>query len=134
MKIALTGLLAAAANILGGCSGSTGPVTQPDFPAVTVRELTHGGHQLAPHYERQKYSCKMHGVGLCDEWPLVPYPDAWVEGAFEVALEPGMVLCVEALVSPEGGDFSIKLEDQVLITETGCETLTTYPFDERLMG
>ncbi|TKA95957.1 aminopeptidase P family protein [Cereibacter changlensis] len=103
-------------------------------PGITVRELTHGGRRLAPHYERQKYSCKMHGVGLCDEWPLVPYPDAWVEGAFEVALEPGMVLCVEALVSPEGGDFSIKLEDQVLITETGHENLTRYPFDPALMG
>ena len=55
-------------------------------------------------------------------------------GAFDAALEPGMVLCVEALVSPEGGDFSIKLEDQVLITETGCENLTRYPFDPRLMG
>ncbi|QYK39950.1 MAG: aminopeptidase P family protein [Paracoccaceae bacterium] len=103
-------------------------------PGVTIRELTHGGHQLAPEYWRQKYSCKMHGVGLCDEWPFVPYPDAWVDGAFEVTLEPGMVLCVEALVSPEGGDFSIKLEDQVLITETGVENLTRYPFDPRLMG
>ncbi len=101
-------------------------------PGVSIRELTFGGHQLAPDCWRQKYSCKMHGVGLCDEWPFVPYPDAWVEGAFEVALEPGMVLCVEALVSPEGGDFSIKLEDQVLITETGHENLTTYPFDPRL--
>lgn len=103
-------------------------------PGVTVRDLTFGGHDLAPEYWRQKYSCKMHGVGLCDEWPFVPYPDAWVEGAFDVALEPGMVLCVEALVSPEGGDFSIKLEDQVLITETGFENLTTYPFDAALMG
>jgi len=38
------------------------------------------------------------------------------------------------LVSPVGGDFSIKLEDQVLITETGYENLTVYPFDDRLMG
>ena len=45
-----------------------------------------------------------------------------------------MVLCVEALVSPEGGDFSIKLEDQVLVTESGYENLTKYPFDDRLMG
>ncbi len=103
-------------------------------PGVTIRELTFGGHQLEDRYWKQKYSCKMHGVGLCDEWPFVPYPDAWVDGAFEVALEPGMVLCVEALVSPEGGDFSIKLEDQVLITDTGCENLTSYPFDERLLG
>ena len=43
-----------------------------------------------------------------------------------------MVLCVEALVSPEDGDFSIKLEDQVLITENGFENLTNYPFDPAL--
>ena len=45
-----------------------------------------------------------------------------------------MVLCVEALVSPEGGDFSNKLEDQVLITEDGFENLTTCEFDKVLMG
>jgi Xaa-Pro dipeptidase len=103
-------------------------------PGVTIKELVFGGHQLATSHWNQKYSCKMHGVGLCDEWPFVPYPDTWVEGAFDVALEPGMVLCVEALVSPEGGDFSIKLEDQVLITDTGYENLTRYPFDTSLMG
>lgn len=103
-------------------------------PGVSIKELVFGGHQLDDLYWKQKYSCKMHGVGLCDEWPYVNYPDGWTEGAFDAALEPGMVLCVEALISPEGGDFSIKLEDQVLITETGCENLTRYPFDERLMG
>ena len=103
-------------------------------PGVTIRELVFEGHQLEDRYWKQKYSCKMHGVGLCDEWPYVHYPDGWMEGAFDAHLEPGMVLCVEALVSPEGGDFSIKLEDQVLITETGCENLTRYPFDPRLMG
>ena len=45
-----------------------------------------------------------------------------------------MVLCVEALVGAKGGDFSIKLEDQVLVTETGVENLTSYPFDAALMG
>jgi Xaa-Pro aminopeptidase len=45
-----------------------------------------------------------------------------------------MVLCVEALVSPQGGDFSIKLEDQVLVTDEGFENLTNYRFDEALMG
>jgi Xaa-Pro dipeptidase len=103
-------------------------------PGTTIRELVFGGHTLAPQYQTQKYSCKMHGVGLCDEWPYVTYPDGWDDGAMEAALEPGMVLCVEALVSPEGGDFSIKLEDQVLITDTGFENLTTYPFDPRLLG
>ncbi len=103
-------------------------------PGVSIKELVFGGHKLDPQYQVQKYSCKMHGVGLCDEWPYVNYPEDWTEGAFDAVLEPGMVLCAEALVSPEGGDFSVKLEDQILITETGCENLTHYPFDARLMG
>ncbi|MEO1453388.1 MAG: dimethylsulfonioproprionate lyase DddP [Pseudomonadota bacterium] len=103
-------------------------------PGVTIHELVHNGHQLEDQYWKQKYSCKFHGVGLCDEWPHVDYPDKYHEGAWDYALEPGMVLCAEALVSPEGGDFSIKLEDQVLITEDGFENLTKYPFDPRLMG
>lgn len=103
-------------------------------PGVAIEDLVRGGHPLAPEYWAQKYSCKMHGVGLCDEWPYVPYPDGWIPGAFDAVLEPGMVLCVEALVSPEGGDFSIKLEEQVLITERGYENLTRYPFDPALLG
>ncbi|MEO0918329.1 MAG: M24 family metallopeptidase, partial [Pseudomonadota bacterium] len=85
-------------------------------------------------YQVRKYGCAMHGVGLCDEWPHVDYPDTMLKGAFDYSLEPGMVLCVEALVAEDGGDFSIKLEDQVVVTETGFENLTTYPFDAALMG
>ncbi len=103
-------------------------------PGVSLTELTFGGHVLEDQFQKQKYGCMMHGVGLCDEWPLVAYSDKWVDGAFDYVLEPGMVLCVEALVGAEGGEFSIKLEDQVLITEDGYENLTKYPFDDALMG
>lgn len=103
-------------------------------PGVAFRDLVVNGHRLPENCQKQKYGLMMHGVGLCDEWPLIAYPDQYVEGAFEDHLQPGMVLCVEALISPEGGDFSIKLEDQVLITDTGHENLTRYPFDARLMG
>ena len=101
---------------------------------VNIQDLSRNTHVLHDKYQAQKYSCLMHGVGLCDEWPLVAYPDKMVEGAFDHELRAGMVLCVEALVGEEGGDFSIKLEDQVLITENGFENLTTYPWDAALMG
>ena len=103
-------------------------------PGVSFRDLTFGGHRLDDKYQKLKYGAKMHGVGLCDEWPLIVYPDHYMEGAFDYELKPGMVMCVEALVAEEGGDFAIKLEDQVLLTETGHEILTTYPLDTRLMG
>ena len=62
------------------------------------------------------------------------YRDKLGEDAFDYEIQAGMVLCVEALVSPEGGDFSIKLEDQVLVTEKGYENLSKPPFDKCLMG
>ncbi|MEM9009637.1 MAG: dimethylsulfonioproprionate lyase DddP [Pseudomonadota bacterium] len=103
-------------------------------PGVPFRELSFGGHLLPAEFVDSRYGCKMHGVGLCDEWPSILYPEDFVEGAFEDVLQPGMMLCVEVLLAHRGGDFSIKLEDQVLITEDGYENLTTYPFDARLLA
>ena len=104
---------------------------KPDTP---FRDLTFNGHQLDSQYDKGKYSCRFHGVGLCDEWPLISYSDNFIDGAFDYKLKAGMVLCVEALVSPEKGDFSIKLEDQVLVTEDGFENITQFPFCPHLMG
>lgn len=103
-------------------------------PGISINELSSGTHVLHDKYQAQKYGCLIHGVGLCDEWPMIAYPDTHVDGAFDYELQPGMTLCVEALVGEVGGDFSIKLEDQVLITEDGYENLTKYPFDAALMG
>jgi Xaa-Pro aminopeptidase len=103
-------------------------------PGVMIPDLTANCHKLDDKFQAQKYGCLMHGVGLCDEWPLVAYPDKAVAGAFDYPIEAGMVLCVEAAVGEVGGDFTIKLEDQVLITEDGYENLTTYEFDKALMG
>ena len=103
-------------------------------PGLMMPELVEKSHRLDAEFQAQKYGCIAHGVGLCDEWPVVTYPDDVIPGSFDYPLEAGMVLSFEALVSPEGGDFSIKLEDQILVTENGFENLTTYPFDPRLMG
>ncbi len=47
------------------------------------------------------------------------------DGVFEV----GMTLCVESLVGRDGGREAVKLEQQVLVTETGVELLSTFPLD-----
>ena len=49
-------------------------------------------------------------------------------------LEPGQTLCVESYMGEVGGREGVKLEQQVLITETGYELLSTFPFDEELLG
>ena len=103
-------------------------------PGVHFKDLTFKGHQLNNTYKKQQYSCRFHGVGLCDEFPLIAYSEDYEEGAFDYVLQPGMTLCVEALISRENGEFSIKLEDQLLVTESGYENLTSYPFDEKFLN
>ena len=39
-------------------------------PGVSMRSLSENCHRLNENYQKQKYGCMMHGVGLCDEWPL----------------------------------------------------------------
>ena len=103
-------------------------------PGTPMREVVFGGHLLPEAFVPGRYSCKMHGVGLCDEWPSIKYPEDHVDGAFDHGIEPGMMLCVEALIQTPGSGFAIKLEDQVLVTEDGPELLTAYPYDPRLMA
>jgi Xaa-Pro aminopeptidase len=102
-------------------------------PGVSFDELVFGGHQLPEYLVPGQYSCRFHGVGLCDEWPLIAYPKDHVPGAFDYELQAGQMLCVEALVGSEEAGFSIKLEDQVLITPEGFENLTTYPHDQKFL-
>ena len=103
-------------------------------PGVAFRELTFGGHMLPDALIPQRYGVKMHGVGLCDEWPAIAYPEDWVPGAFDYVLEPGMAFTVEVYAGEVGGREGVKLEDQLLITENGFENLTRAPFDPRLLG
>ena len=103
-------------------------------PGIHFKDLTDGGHMLPGRFVVQRYGAKMHGVGLCDEWPLITYPEDWEPGLFDYDTKPGMMLCVEVYLGEVGGSFGIKLEDQILITEDGHERLTHYPWDKRLMG
>ena len=103
-------------------------------PGVGFRELTERGHRLPEQYREQRYGVMMHGVGLCDEFPAIYYPEDFIDGAFDYVLEPGMTLCVEAYVGAVGSKNGVKLEDQVLITEHGHENLTKISFDDRLLA
>ncbi|WP_084168796.1 M24 family metallopeptidase [Hellea balneolensis] len=102
-------------------------------PGISFNELTFKGHVLPEAFQDQKYCVKMHGVGLCDEYPSIYYEDHFIEGAFEGELQPGMTLCVEAYIGKVGGIDGVKLENQILITEDGYENLTPYPYEERLL-
>ena len=98
-------------------------------PGATFRELTEFSRPLGDEFVEGRYSVSMHGVGLCDEYPAIPYPQDYEPGDDGV-LEEGMVICVEGLAAPAGGREAVKLEEQVLITADGHEQLSSYPLEE----
>ena len=98
-------------------------------PGVTFRELTERLRPLGDEFVDGRYSVAMHGVGLCDEYPAIPYPQDYEPGDDGV-LQEGMVMCVEALAAPAGGREAVKLEEQVLITADGYVQLSSYPLEE----
>lgn len=103
-------------------------------PGMTFEEVTKSGLLLPEDCRPQRYGVMMHGVGLCDEYPSIRYPEDLECHGYDGILEPGMALCVEAYVGRVGGKEGVKLEDQVIITETGFENLTNYPFEESLLS
>lgn len=102
-------------------------------PGLGFIELTKKAHRLPEEYRAQQYSVICHGVGLCDEYPSIRYIDDMESSSYDGVFEPGMVVCVEAYVGAVGGRNGVKLENQVLITETGYEDLTSFPFEDSFL-
>jgi Xaa-Pro aminopeptidase len=103
-------------------------------PGATFKELMEGGHRLPEKYRPLRYGVKFHGVGLCDEFPAIFYPEDWEGAGYDGVLEEGMCLCVEVYAGAVGAGVGIKLEDQVVVTADGYENLTRYPFEARLLA
>jgi len=80
-------------------------------PGKSFRDLVFGGRPLPEEFQPLRYGVKMHGVGLCDEWPSIMYPQDFTEGRFDYELEPGMLICVEAYIGAKGGREGVKLEE-----------------------
>jgi len=103
-------------------------------PGTGFRELAERGFRLPDSFLPNRYSALIHGVGLCDEYPFVPYREDFEAFGYDGVVEPGMVLCAESYVGEVGGEEGVKLEQQVLITERGPQVLSTYPFEDELLG
>jgi Xaa-Pro dipeptidase len=103
-------------------------------PGVGYRELSERAFRLPEAYRANRYSVIAHGVGLCDEYPAVYYPEDDEKTGYDGAFEAGMTICLESYIGEEGGAEGVKLEEQVLITRDGAELLSSYPFEDEAFG
>lgn len=95
-------------------------------PGTSFAEFNEKSWRIPEAHIPYRYSLAVHGVGMADEWPVIPLHVDWGPGAMSGHLEPGMVVCVESLIAEEGSE-SIKLETQVLVTEGGYKRLDSFP-------
>ena len=101
-------------------------------PGRTFREIAEVAYRLPETLVPQMNRAIAHGIGLCNEYPLIVNRE-YVDGAYDGVLQEGMVLCVESYVGERGGREGVKLEEQVLITASGAVKLSSFPFDDALL-
>jgi Xaa-Pro dipeptidase len=73
-------------------------------------------------------------VSLYGGWPTILGRGFFDENSEDGEVTPGMTLCVESYIGEVGGPDGVKLEEQVLVTESGYRLLSDYPFETTLLG
>ncbi len=97
-------------------------------PGLPFKEFTEKSWKLPEEYYGNRYSCMVHGVGLCDEWPLIKYPTDG--GQRDGHFEKNMTITVESYIGKVGGKEGVKLEQQYLVGEKKLELLSHHPLEE----
>ncbi len=96
-------------------------------PGLSFKEFTEKSWKLPEEYYGNRYSCMVHGIGLCDEWPMIRYPTDG--GQREGYFEKNMTITVETYIGKVGGKEGVKLEQQYLVGENGLELMSHHPLE-----
>ena len=102
-------------------------------PGLSFREYSEQAWAIPDRYVANRYYLSAHGCGLTGEYPYLYHRMDFPDAGYDGLVEPGMTLCVESYIGDESGGEGVKLEQQVLITETGTELLSAFPFEDSLL-
>ena len=103
-------------------------------PGMTFRDYARQAWEIPERYFANRYYLSAHGCGMTGEYPYLYHRADFPDAGYDGVIEPGMTLCVESYIGEAGGKEGVKLEQQVLITETGIELLSAFPFEDDLLA
>jgi len=95
---------------------------------MSFKEFTEKSWKLPDEYYGNRYSCMVHGIGLCDEWPMIRYPTDG--GQREGCFEKNMTITVETYIGKVGGKEGVKLEQQYLVGQNYLELMSHHPLED----
>ncbi|MDR5734175.1 Xaa-Pro peptidase family protein [Caballeronia sp. LZ025] len=96
---------------------------------MTFKEFADRAWTIPDQYIKNRYCCLAHGIGMVDEYPSIAHQVDWDSAGYDGRFEAGMTICVESYIGAEGGTQGVKLEQQVVIGEAGCVSLTGCGFE-----
>jgi Xaa-Pro aminopeptidase len=102
-------------------------------PGVSFREYSERAWDIPDRYFANRYYLSAHGVGLTGEYPYLYHRHDYAQAGYDGVIEPGMTICVESYIGEQNGAEGVKLEQQLLVTETGNELLSKFPFETDLL-
>jgi len=103
-------------------------------PGVAYAEIADRAWVVPTEHQASRYYAVGHGLGMSGEFPNIPHKKAGQAYPLPGAVERGMVICIESYIGCAAAGQGVKLEEQLLVTDTGCERLSSLPFDHRLDG
>lgn len=103
-------------------------------PGLTFAEYGRRAWDLPERFAAHRYYVSSHGVGMTGEYPYLYHAQDFGPFGYDGVIEPGMTLCVESFIGGPHTTEGVKLEQQILVTETGTELMSDYPFDEALLA
>ncbi|MCL2584208.1 MAG: Xaa-Pro peptidase family protein [Streptosporangiales bacterium] len=102
-------------------------------PHMGFRDYAREAWDIPREYYANRYYLSAHGCGMTGEYPYLYHEGDFPASGYDGEILPGMTICVESYIGRDGGGEGVKLENQVLITETGTEVLSRFPFEEDLL-
>ncbi|MGF1501772.1 MAG: M24 family metallopeptidase [Paracoccaceae bacterium] len=102
-------------------------------PGMSFRDYAERAWDIPERYHANRYYLSAHGCGMTGEYPYLYHRGDFPDAGYDGEIRAGMVICVESYIGEPGGGEGVKLEQQLLITETGTELLSDFPFEEGLM-
>ena len=103
-------------------------------PGLSFKDYSERAWDIPEKYHPNRYYLSSHGVGMTGEYPYLYHHADYPEAGYDGTIEPGMTLCVESYIGAPGGAQGVKLEQQLLVTETGTELLSQFPFEAELLA
>lgn len=103
-------------------------------PGLSFRQYSERAWDIPARFAKNRYYLSAHGCGMSGEYPYLYHRADFEQSGYDGEILPGMTMCVESYIGADDGVEGVKLEQQLLVTETGTELLSNFPFEDALLA